>query len=74
MDWVTPQRVQAAWKVPAVYSLPWSVCIRTPATAGRPPRTAIAICNAASDKSASWCSPRANPTIRRDPMSSTLSR
>jgi hypothetical protein len=40
IDCLTPTRPQAAWKFLAVYSLPWSVCMMTPATAGLPPRTA----------------------------------
>src|SRR5829696_1716844 len=55
-------------------SPPWSEWKITLATASRPPRTATAICNAAQARSTSWCSSRANPTIRREPMSRTLSR
>jgi hypothetical protein len=43
IDWRMPIRVQAARKLAAVYSLPWSVCNTTPATASRPPRTATAM-------------------------------
>ncbi|WP_272949199.1 hypothetical protein [Kribbella pittospori] len=39
-------RVQAARTVPAVYSLPWSVCMMTPVIASLPPRTATAITSA----------------------------
>jgi hypothetical protein len=70
IDWVTPSRPQAARKSPAVYSDPWSLWNTTPATAWGPPRTATVICSAAVDKTASWCSLIATPTIRREAMSS----
>jgi hypothetical protein len=69
-----PIRPQAARKIFAVYSLPWSVCMITPATASFPPRTATAIASAAWASSASWCSSIAKPTTRREPTSSTESR
>jgi hypothetical protein len=47
IDCVMPIRVQAVRKVRAVYSLPWSVCMMTPAIASLPPRIATAIANAA---------------------------
>ena len=47
IDWVMPSRLQAARTAPAEYSLPWSVWKMTPATASRPPRTAIAVASAA---------------------------
>ena len=43
IDWAMPRRAQAARNIPAVYSLPWSVCSTTPPT--YPPRTATAIAN-----------------------------
>jgi len=54
--------------------LPWSEWNTTPATAGIPPWTVTAIRNAVVARAASWCWPTANPTIRRDAMSKTLSR
>lgn len=69
MDWVTPTRPQAAWKFFAVYSLPWSVCMITSPMLSLPPRTATAIRSAAVARSASWCSPIPNPTMRREPTS-----
>ena len=41
IDWEMASRSHAAWKAPAVYSLPWSVWKMTPGTC--PPRTATAI-------------------------------
>ena len=44
IDWRMPSRAQAARTIPAVYSLPWSVCMMTPGTC--PPRTATAMASA----------------------------
>ena len=72
IDCLMPIRAQAARKLLAVYSLPWSVCMITPAIASLPPRIAMAIASAAWANSASWCSSIAKPTTRREPTSSTV--
>jgi hypothetical protein len=65
-------RAQAARNAPAVYSPPWSVCMMTPGT--WPPRTATAIASAPQASCALWCSLSANPSTRREAMSSTEAR
>ena len=74
IDWVTPTRPQAARKFFAVYSLPWSVCMMHLADGVLAAADRDRHRSAAWARSASWCSPMANPTMRREPMSNTESR
>jgi len=72
IDWQIESRPQAWRTRPAVYSLPLSVGMMTPAT--WPPRTATAMTRALWASWASWCSPSANPSTLREAMSITEAR
>lgn len=70
IDWRTLARAHALRNTLPVYSPPWSLWKITPVTS--PPRTAIATCNAAVARGASWWAPMANPTARRECRSNTV--